>query len=279
MALDLLSGNAQLKRKLAPALAEDRLSHAYILSGTDEEGRRTLARLLAAAMECTEGEKRPCCACPQCRKALSDTHPDVLWVDDPEHKSVTVRVVREARDALYVKPNEGRRKVYVFPRAADMGPAGQNALLKALEEPPSYGAFLLLVDNAEKLLETIRSRCVELQLAPPSQQDELLPQTRAFAAAYGARDDLAMLELLVPLERAKRDKLQPILRQWLSLLTEALAARSGAGSPSQEAAAICRSRSGAELFSAVGHLQDALNQLQANVAPGAICGALQVYLK
>ena len=280
MALDLLPGNEQLKQKLAPALRADRLSHAYILSGPAGSGKQTLATLLAAAMECTAGESRPCCVCSQCRKVLSGTHPDVITVDDLEHKTVSVKVVRDARGDLFVKPNEGRRKVYIFPRAAEMGAPGQNALLKVLEEPPQYGSFLLLTDNAEKLLETIRSRCVELQLTPPQQIPRgLAPQTQQFAAAFAARDELALCRLLVPMEKLDRDTLGRLLTEWIELLSDALAARSGAEASFSEAAAVSHGRSGAELLSAIRRLQTALTQLDANVNPGVICGALQVLLR
>ena len=318
MSLDALYGNEQLKSKLAPALEADRLSHAYILSGPQGSGKRTLARLLAAAMECTSGRTRPCLVCAQCRKVLSGNHPDVITVDDEKKKTVSVELVREARTDMYLRPNEGRRKVYIFPRAMDMGAPGQNALLKVLEEPPAYGAFLLLTDGAQRLLPTIRSRCVELQLSPLeaglctrllerdfpqktgeqiasavlrsggfygqaktllSGGGELLPQTARFAAAYPARDALAMAELLVPMERLSRDQLQPILTEWLGLLTEALAVRSGTPAPTPEAAAISQSRSGAELMSAIRRLQEALELLQGNISVGALCGALQVQLR
>lgn len=318
MPLDALLGNEQLKQKLLPALREDRLSHAYILAGPVGSGKHTLARLLAAAMECTAGKARPCCVCAQCRKALSGTHPDVVTVDDDEHKTVAVKVVREARSDLYVKPNEGRRKVYLFPRADDMGPASQNALLKVLEEPPAYGAFLLLTDSAQKLLPTIRSRCVELPLAPLSGADCLaalrkahpnaddaaleaayvhsggflgqaaaflesgsrwLPQTLQFAVQYPARSALGMAELLAPMERLRGEQLAPILTEWLTLLAQALTVRAGLPTAAPEAAQIAAARSGAELQSAIESLRRALELLQGNVSPGAICGALQIQLR
>ena len=65
---------------------------------------------------------------------------------------------------MYIQPNESEYKIYMFPRAQDMGLPGQNALLKILEEPPKYGVFLLLTDNPDKLLPTVRSRCTELNM-------------------------------------------------------------------------------------------------------------------
>ena len=88
--MDALLGNARLKSVLAAAFAADRLSHCYLLAGPEGSGKHTLARILAAAMECTAGAKRPCGVCLQCRKVLDGVHPDVITVDDPDKKIVTV---------------------------------------------------------------------------------------------------------------------------------------------------------------------------------------------
>ena len=166
MGLEQLLGNEALKERLTEGLRSGRLSHSYLLTGPEGSGKRTLARLLAAAMEC-RGTPRPCGVCPACRKVLSGNHPDVITVDDPDHKQVPVDCIRAARSELFIRPNEGEKKVLLIPRAGDMNPAAQNALLKVLEEPPSYGVFLLLAPSPEALLPTIRSRCAHLRLSPP----------------------------------------------------------------------------------------------------------------
>ena len=163
MAFDSLLGNERLKENLSRSISRGRISHFYLISGPEGSGKHTLALLLGAAILC-QGQSRPCGSCPACRKALGAGHPDLITIDDPEKKTVPVDLIRQARADIYILPNEADHKVYLFPRAQDMGIPGQNALLKVLEEPPSYGLFLLLTDNPEKLLPTIRSRCVELKL-------------------------------------------------------------------------------------------------------------------
>lgn len=318
MELDRLLGNEQLKSRLSAAFRQDRISHSFLITGPEGSGKHTLARILAAAMQCTEGENRPCGVCKQCRKVFADVHPDVITVDDTEHKGVAVSVVRDARDDLYVKPNEGRRKVYLFPRAKDLNTAGQNALLKVMEEPPAYGAYLLLAENAQQLLPTVRSRCVELTLKPlsedtclralkkqfPDKEEDalraavlrgggfygqavralegegaVLPQTVEFAAVYPKKDRLALAQLLVPMERLKRDQLLPIFIQWEELLEAALCARSGMPALQQAAAQIGRSRTAQELLQAIEALRRGRLLLDANVSPGAICGDLQYKLR
>ena len=314
MEFGTLFGNEALKQRLSTALSKGQLSHCYLLSGPEGSGKHTLAKLLSAAMQCTQ-ERKPCCRCPQCRKALDGMHPDIITVDEPDKKSVSVKLVRDACADLYIRPNEGAKKIYIFPRAQDLNPQGQNALLKCIEEPPAYGVFLLLSDNASRLLPTIRSRCVELRLSPlpddvllsalqkrlpdaeiqtlraaalrsggylgqalklAQENASLLPQTADFAAAYAARSSGGLLRVLVPMEKLKREQLRPILLQWHALLVSALTAQNGQPPLRPESSAIALSRSSAELLAAADAVKEALTLLDANVGAAHLCGALFV---
>lgn len=312
MGFEALLGNARLKDNLKNALRRGKTSHFYLISGPKGAGKHTLARLLSAAMVCT-GENKPCGVCTHCRKALSGNHPDCITVDDPEKRYVPVELVRSARSDMFVQPNEAAKKVYLFPRGQDMRIESQNALLKVLEEPPSYGVFLLLSDNPEALLPTVRSRCVELNLkaldgaeliqelkkrcpdageeaiAAAAQQSggflgqalELLEnegteneKDQAFVEAYAAKDAYAMAKLLVGMEKTKRDALIPILQGWSALVKNALLCRSGAGLPTPAAQKLMARRSPAELLKAAEALDKAAQYAQGNISPGAICGWL-----
>ncbi len=312
MGFEALLGNARLKDNLKNALRRGKTSHFYLISGPKGSGKHTLAGLLSAAMVCT-GDNKPCGVCSHCRKALSGNHPDCITVDDPEKRYVPVELVRSARSDMFVQPNEAAKKVYLFPRGQDMRIESQNALLKVLEEPPSYGVFLLLSDNPEALLPTVRSRCVELNLKAldgaelmaalkkrcPGSSDEALiaaaqqsggflgqalellenegsedPREQAFVAAYAAKDAYAMAQVLVPLEKSKRDALIPILQGWCALVKNALLCRSGAGMPTQAAQKLMARRSPAELLKAAQALDKAAQYAQGNISPGAICGWL-----
>ena len=89
MGFETLLGNEALKQRLSAALAKGQLSHCYLLSGPEGSGKHTLAKLLAAAMQCTQPQK-PCFHCAQCRKVLDGMHPDVITVDEPDKKSISV---------------------------------------------------------------------------------------------------------------------------------------------------------------------------------------------
>ena len=133
MGFDALLGNERLKQNLVKTLHSGRISHFYLISGPEGSGKHTLADLLAAAILC-QGAHKPCGGCTPCRKVREKVHPDYITIDDPEKKTVPVDLIREARADIYIQPNESEHKIYLFPRAQDMGLPGQNALLKVLEE-------------------------------------------------------------------------------------------------------------------------------------------------
>ena len=153
--------------RIREAATRGTLSHALLLTGSGD--RMSAACFAAAALECTGGESRPCGVCPACRKVLAGIHPDVITVRDPDHKNIAVDVVRAIRADAYIRPNEGRRKVYVFPDCALLTEQDQNVLLKVVEEGPPYAAFLFCAENAAVVLQTLRSRCVELKLHPAAE--------------------------------------------------------------------------------------------------------------
>ena len=315
MGFESLLGNEQLKENLSRSLQSGHISHFYLICGPEGSGRHTLARLLSAAILCRSANK-PCLACHPCRKVLEGNHPDLITVTDPEHKNVAVKIVRQIREEMFVLPNESEYKIYFLPQ--ELGIEGQNALLKILEEPPAYGVFILLTDNPERLLPTVRSRCTQLQLRPlktgvlkealrrefpkAEQADidaaaersggflgqakalltkgsELPPQTAEFAAAYAAKDALALTKVLASCEKSKRDPLIELLEAWAGLLQSALAYRNGIPVFSAAARDMGTRRSPQELMAGITALKTAIQYAQGNISPAAICGWLSWELR
>jgi len=315
MGFEQLLGNSRLKENLSAGIGRGRASHFYLISGPAGSGKRTLARLLSAAILCT-GETKPCLHCNHCRKAMADTHPDKITVTDPDHKNVAVKLVRQMRDDLFVRPNEGDKKIYIFPQ--ELGIEGQNALLKTLEEPPGYGVFILLSDNPEKLLPTIRSRATELRLSaldtdilktelrrrfPDAdvatleagaersggylgqaltllEQDAAIsPQTEAFVTGFGQKQQLTLLGALSAMEKWDRERLIKELTQWLQLLQQALVCRSGVSVTWSQARRLSTQRSSADILQAIRQLQKTIEYAQGNVSTAAICGYLTWVLR
>ena len=310
MGFDELLGNRRLIENLTKSLARGRISHFYLISGPAGSGKHTLARLLASAILC-QGQRKPCGVCGPCRKIKNGNHPDFITVEDPEHKNVAVKIVRQFREDVFIRPNESDHKIYLVPQ--ELGLEGQNALLKILEEPPAYGVFILLTDNPERLLPTVRSRCTELALQPL--EPELLrrtlnaqfpdasadavtaamersggylgqakalledgsavtAQTEGFVRGFAGRSAMVLTETLVPMEKWKRDQLIPELRQWTAILESALTCRSGLPAINPMARTLSASRSSQELLNAIRSLQKACDYAQSNVSPAAICGWL-----
>ncbi|MBQ7340709.1 MAG: DNA polymerase III subunit [Oscillospiraceae bacterium] len=309
MGFESLLGNERLKENLRVSVGRGRFSHFYLISGPEGSGKHTLARLLAAAILC-QGENAPCGSCAACRKVMAGTHPDYITVDDPEHKNVAVKLVRDAREDMYIRPNEGSHKIYLFPQS--MGIEGQNALLKVLEEPPAYGVFILLADNPQTLLPTVRSRCTELKLNalskellqkelsrrfPAADPDSILAvmdrsggylgqaitllqegvsdeKTEVFVKSLVQKDSWELTKLLAGMEKWKRDQILPVLESWKDLLQNALVCRSGVQAVSPLSRQLAMVRSPQELMNGISALQKTIEYVQGNVSVAAACGYL-----
>ena len=195
--------------RIREAATRGTLSHALLLTGSGD--RMSAACFAAAALECTGEESRPCGVCPACRKVLAGIHPDVITVRDPDHKNIAVDVVRAIRADAYIRPNEGRRKVYVFPDCALLTEQDQNVLLKVVEEGPPYAAFLFCAENAAVVLQTLRSRCVELKLHPAAEGGgEEVQAAEALCRCLAARKRGKVTELAVRLEKKRIDPGGPV---------------------------------------------------------------------
>ncbi len=161
MRFDGFVGNEPIKRQLAADIDHGHFPHALLLEGAPGSGRRTLASIIARAAVC-RSDNRPCGVCPACRKAV---HPDITYWGG-EDGVLSVDAIRQLREDAFLLPNESDYRVMILAEANQMTPQAQNALLKILEEPPAHVLFLLTCENRTQLLETIRSRCVTLTLAP-----------------------------------------------------------------------------------------------------------------
>ena len=315
MGFESLLGNERLRETLSASLHRGHISHFYLISGPKGSGKHTLATLLASAILC-EGEHKPCGVCGPCRKLAGGNHPDFITVEDPEHKNVAVKIIRQIREDVFIRPNESNYKIYLFPQ--ELGVEGQNALLKILEEPPKHGVFILLADNPEKLLTTVRSRCTELKLQalpekllhrqlrldfPEASEEDIAsamersggflgqakeilaeggavpPQTESFVRSFASRDDLGLTQTLVPLEKWKRDALLELLLSWKELLEQAFACRTGGRRAGKLAQTLAASRSSGELLEAAKVLDKAARYCQSNVSPAAVCGWLSWALR
>lgn len=252
------------------------LPHALILSGSGD--RTQAARYAAAAMLCTAPQGQPCLQCNQCRKVLSAIHPDVQEVEDTERKELTVDDIRDFRSQVHIRPNEGARKVAIFPRAEQLNERDQNVLLKIVEEGPPYAAFIFCVENSASLLQTVRSRCVELKLRQEDALDEAdMDLLSAFAAARPGK----LTEYLTGLEGRKlsREQLRTLLQTAWRVCAEALLLQRGkpagtATAPADAVELLSRRLDERRLAALCSLLHRYALECQYNVGVGHVLGAL-----
>lgn len=176
---DQILGQDITKLYMKKALERQQVSHAYIISGEEGMGKRTLARELAQALLCDTGGADPCGSCHSCIQFVTGNHPDMTWVTH-EKASIGVDEIRaQLVEPMLIKPYHSKYKVYIVDEAELLTVQAQNALLKTIEEPPEYGVVILLTTNPDVFLQTIRSRCTMLKMMPLPDElimDKLLQQ-------------------------------------------------------------------------------------------------------
>ncbi len=167
-------GHEEIIAHFKNSIEMNKISHAYIISGAADSGKKMLARAFAKTLQCEKQEPAPCNECQSCIQAESMNHPDIIMVTHEKPNLISVDEIREqVVDSICIKPYKSKYKIYIIPDAQLMNPQAQNALLKTIEEPPEYGIIILLTTNLDKLLPTVRSRCIELATKPVRERDML----------------------------------------------------------------------------------------------------------
>jgi len=208
-------GQEHVTEPLSQALRSGRLHHAYLFSGPRGCGKTSSARILARSLNCEQGPTpEPCGVCASCRSLANDGAGsiDVIEIDAASHGGV--EDARDLREKAFFAPASSRFKIYVIDEAHMVSPAGFNALLKLVEEPPEYVKFIFATTEPEKVLGTIRSRThhYPFRLIPPGTLRKLLERICAEegvavapavyplvirAGGGSARDSLSVLDQLV----------------------------------------------------------------------------------
>ena len=163
-------------------------SHSYIFEGPVGCGRRKTALALIQALFCPAADDDSCGVCPSCRKVAGNTHADIHFIEPlPDKRDISIEQLREMQRVVALRPYEAPRKACIIEPAERMSVNAANSLLKTLEEPPGNAIIILLAENADMLLPTIRSRCQVVRFAPlPPEHVKLLLERNGMEAEAAA---------------------------------------------------------------------------------------------
>ncbi|MBN8867920.1 MAG: DNA polymerase III subunit gamma/tau [Solirubrobacterales bacterium] len=174
-------GQQHVVRTLSNAITQDKVHHAYLFVGSRGTGKTSMAKILAASLNCENGGPTltPCGVCESCRSIQAGNSVDVIEMDAASNRSVDD--IRELRDRVAFAPTAGSWKVYILDEAHMLTKEAWNAFLKTLEEPPPNTVFILATTEAHKVMPTIADRCQRFDFQRPSieQLSEVLTRVSA----------------------------------------------------------------------------------------------------
>jgi DNA polymerase-3 subunit gamma/tau len=213
-------GQEHVTRTLQNALEQGRTAHGYIFSGHRGIGKTTVARILAAALNCRSSDKpvaEPCGICESCTEIRVGNAVDVIEIDAATNRGIDE--IRELREAARYRPARDRFKIYILDEAHQITDAAFNALLKTLEEPPDHIVFMLATTQPEDIPQTIRSRCQHFSFRAVK-FDDIVGQLRELVGREKIEADDDALALLAEAGDGS-------MRDALSILDQAIASSSG----------------------------------------------------
>ena len=231
-------GRTQLVKTLQTAVETGHVVHAYLFYGPQGIGKKTIAQVLAAALNCQD-KTRACGQCPSCRKVFNDIHPDIHWIM-PEGKTLKIEQIRAVKKYAYLQPRFGRYQVFILAHADLMTTEAANSLLVVLEEAPAASIFVLLAEQAALLPATVLSRC-QIMAVPRLDNDNMISFIQK--RAHVTPEELAII--LDGAEGIPGRALESLNKtNWLSQYEQAaqiLAAVVSTGQISQQAAKLAES--------------------------------------
>ena len=163
-------GNNKIKQDLQEIMDNNTISHSYMFVGIDGIGKKLIAKEFARKILCLNKQNQNCATCDSCIKFNSGNNPDFLEIF-PDGNSIKIAQMRKMQEKVYQKPIVSDKKVFIIDQVEKMTEEAQNSLLKTLEEPPEYMVIILITSNENKLLNTVKSRCIRINFTGLSKQD------------------------------------------------------------------------------------------------------------
>ncbi len=207
-----------LYNQVLSSVKQGSFPHGVLVECQNSNEGEAFARFIANTLVCT-GDNKPCSVCPDCIKAQGKGHPDIFETDGIKGKSknFTVDAVREIRDDAFVVPNESDKKIYILKNGNNMNEQAQNAILKILEEPPSYVYFIIVTESKSTMLETVLSR---VQVYSLLSDDGVITEKEGAAVKNLVDAILNINELALMEQTAVFQKNNQFAKSVLILLTE-----------------------------------------------------------
>ena len=214
-------GQEAITRTLKNSIINDKIGHAYLLTGTRGIGKTTIARVFAKAIRCLNlgAEGEPCLECAHCLEIEKSQSLDFIEIDGASNNSVDD--IRDLIENVQYLPTNGKYKVYLIDEVHMLSTPAFNALLKTLEEPPKHVIFMFATTDPQKLLGTVLSRCLRFDFKNASEKDlilhlnnvagaedinfqsQVIPQVIAKQASGSFRDALSLLDQVISLSSDK----------------------------------------------------------------------------
>lgn len=196
--------NKEIEQKLRQAIQKNKILHSYMFIGNKHTQKKEISEKLSKEILCSSKENKPCHKCKLCIEIEHQNHPDFKQIQlENNENAIKIEQIRNLQEDIIKKPIISERKIYLINNSDKMTIGAQNCLLKTLEEPPQYVTIILLVENENNILNTIKSRCAKINFTEESKVDMTEEQKNTYnelEKVFGNVENYSLLDVLNKLD-------------------------------------------------------------------------------